>query len=105
MSAVGDLIATIPATEVYPHWTDAEREACCQWLRANGLDPDEICVVEDIKVHILDCPAISYTVHALDPDTGHFLIRGRDELVFVRRTSLLRVPLPDPCPFPIHVEA
>lgn len=72
----------------------AEREEVLAWLRANGIDPNNVALTRDVEVVLLDAPAIVREEFVRHPDGG---VR-RDPTAGGPLTrvvhSVLRVPLP-----------
>lgn len=71
------------------------REEVCAWLRANGVDPNDV-VVEDVEVVLLDAPAISRWEYVRDADGNVQRDPTRRDWAWcVVVHSLCRVPLPE----------
>lgn len=75
---------------------EAYREEVRAWLRANGIDPNNVTLRRDVEVVVLDGPAIVRREYVRDPATGRIRIdRTADDAVTAEVHSLLTVPLPE----------
>lgn len=69
------------------------RDEVHAWLRANGIDPRNVALTNDVLVVVMDVPAIAYDRARRDAD-GHVVWdRLNDEWTDPVHV-LLRVPLP-----------
>lgn len=72
-----------------------QRDELADWLRANGVNPDDVLVDPGVAVVALDAPAIVRDEVIRDTATRRVLLDDRDGNVRRRRVhSVCRVPLP-----------
>lgn len=107
----GVVLARIDALD-FRRRTEAYREEVRAWLRANGVDPNDVTIRRDVEVVLIDGPAIVREEFVRDVD-GRVQLEladaglpygdvalsvggGYERQVLARVVhSLLRVPLPD----------
>lgn len=71
--------------------TDAHQDAVREWVIANGIDPFDVALAEDVLVVLGDAPFIEYSSWLRDCNGA--MMGPRPTLV--TRRALLRVPLPE----------
>lgn len=72
-----------------------ERDAICDWLRANGVDPNVVTLRRDVEVVLLDGPAIVREEYLLNERGRKYIDPVTEDAATRMVHSLLRVPLPD----------
>ena len=90
MSGV-EVVARIDASKWFVR-AKAYRAEVCAWLRANGIEPNDV-LIEDVVVLVVDGPAI--VRREVVRDCNGNAMRGEVGVLAREVHSLLRVPLPE----------